>query len=208
VAVRCAGGVPIGFSFVTVSGWAAWATAAGTFAVAVAAVWVALWTNRRTVRRIREERRVDREREQLAEAYKVQVVQGERPAGGQRDSSPSVVVLVASVCNRGPYTITGVEVQFSPDGQSLVGPRSSVRVSSFADLPAGLRKPGDSSEERAMRGVLTPWDTGMRSETDPVGVQTLKGNYALVRWTDRRGTRWEHRLGKVRRIRDDEPWTP
>ena len=99
-------------------------------------------------------------------------------------------------------------MRFSPDGQSLVDPRSNVRVSSFADLPAGLRKPGDSSEERAMRGVLTLWDTGTRSETDPVGVQTLKGHCALVRWTDRWDQRWVNRLGKVRRIRDDEPWTP
>jgi hypothetical protein len=59
-----------------------------------------------------------------------------------------------------------------------------------------------------MRGILTPWDMGMRSESDEVHVQDLKGNYALVRWTDQWGQRWEHRLGEVRRIRDDEKWAP
>lgn len=39
-----------------------------------------------------------------------------------------------------------------------------------------------------------------------VYVQHLKSPYPLVRWTDRWGQRWEHRLGEVRRIPDDEPW--
>ncbi len=59
-----------------------------------------------------------------------------------------------------------------------------------------------------MLGILAPWDLGIRFESDEVHVQNLKGHYALVRWTDRWGTRWEHRRGEVRQVRDDEPWSP
>jgi hypothetical protein len=78
---------------------------------------------------------------------------------------------------------------FCLDGKHLVPPATSERVSSFGGLPPGLRKPTDTSQEQAMAGVLTPWDTGLRSESDEIGVQQLKGHYALVRWTDRWGRR-------------------
>jgi len=163
-----------------------------------------VWSHWQSVKRIEHEQR----REQLTEAYKVRVVQGERPADGQPDSKPSALVLVAIVRNCGRYTITRIEVGFSLDGRRLRSPPSNVRVSSFEDLPGGLRKRGDTSEERAMKGVLTPWDTGMRSESDQVNVELLKGHHAIVRWTDEWGKRWEHRLGKVRRIGDDDAWVP
>lgn len=99
----------------------------------------------------------------------MRVVQGERPASGQPASRPDALVLVAIVVNGGHYTITGVELQFSLDGKSRVSPRIDERMSSSAGLPEDLRKEGDTSEERAMRGVLTPWDAGMRSESDAVG---------------------------------------
>jgi hypothetical protein len=51
-----------------------------------------------------------------------------------------------------------------------VSPVTNERMSSFHRLPEGLRKQGDVSEEQAMRGVLAPWDTGMRSESDEVHV--------------------------------------
>jgi hypothetical protein len=40
---------------VTISDWAAIATAAGTFAAAAAAVWVASWTDRRAARWLQDE---------------------------------------------------------------------------------------------------------------------------------------------------------
>jgi len=46
-----------------------------------------------------------------------------------------------------------------------------------------------------MYGVLAPWDAVIRFESDEVHVQNLKSPYPLVRWTDRWGTRWEHRRG-------------
>jgi len=170
----------------------------------MAAVGIAGWSHRQAVR----ERARSHEREQLAEAYAVRVVQGERPAPGQPSSDPKALVIVAVVMNCGHYSITEVEVQFSPEGKSLVSPRTSDRVSSFTALPEELRKQGETFEERPMRGVLTPWDAGMRSETDEVGMQLLAGYYAVVRWTDRWGTRWEHRMGEVRRVHDGEKWAP
>ncbi len=70
--------------------WASIMTAFGTVA---AAVGIAAWSHRQSGKRIDGERR----REQFIEAYAVQVVQGERPADGQPDGKPSVVVLVAIV---------------------------------------------------------------------------------------------------------------
>lgn len=179
-------------------------TAFGTVGATVAAVGIAWWSHRQAL----SGRARSHEREQLAAAYAVRVVQGERPADRHSTLHPSLVVLVATVVNGGHYTITGVEVMFCLDGEHLVPPATSERVSSFGGLPPGLRKPTDTSQEQAMAGVLTPWDTGLRSESDEIGVQQLKGHYALVRWTDRWGTRWEHRRGEVRQVRDDQEWAP
>ena len=190
-----------------VSGGPSWTdimTAFGTVSAAAAAVGIAWWSHRQALR----ERVRSHEQEQLTEAYAVQVVQGERPADRHSTLRPSVVVLVATVVNGGHYTITGVEVMFCIDGEQLQSPATSERVSSFAGLPGGLREPTDTSQEQAMAGVLTAWDTGMRSESAEVPVERLKGHYALVRWTDEWGQRWEHKLGKVRRVREEEKWVP
>ena len=57
--------------------------------------------------------------------------------------------------------------------------------------------------EAPIRGVLVP-NQGVLFKSDTVHAQLLMDPYPIVRWSDRYGTRWEHRLGKVRRIRDDE----
>jgi hypothetical protein len=185
-------------------GWTDILTAIGTTAAVIAAVGIAWWSYLQA----RNERARSHEQEQLTEAYAVRVVQGERPADRHSTSHPSVVVLVATVVNGGHYTITGVEVVFCIDGEHLMPPATSERVSSFAGLPDGLRKPTDTSQEQAMAAVLAPWDTGMRSESGEVPVECLKGHYALVCWTDEWGQRWEHKLGKVRRVPGDEEWAP
>jgi hypothetical protein len=192
-------------------GWTDVVTALGTAGAAIGAVSIAWWSGWQANRRIDEERERARRREQFTEAYAVRVVQGERPAPGQAVSDPSVLVLVAVVVNRGSYTITGVEVRFSLDGRIVVPAVRNERVWSFKGLPEGLYKRGDISEERAMEGVLPPWDAGMRSESEEVPVQRLKAHHALVRWTDEWDQQWEHRLGKVRKVRkvrDDEEWKP
>jgi len=80
-------------------------------------------------------------------------------------------------------------------------------VSGFGRVPEQLRKEFDSRDETAARDILTPWDAGLRFEADAMEVRDLKSPYLLVRWTDRWGTRWEHKRGEVGQVRDDEPWT-
>ncbi len=114
------------------------------------------------------------------------------------------------VVNRGSYTITRIEAQFSYDGKRLTPPAGYRRLSGFGQVRPLLRKDWRPSSERAMYGILTPLDAGIRFESDEVDVRHLKSPYPLVRWMDRWGTRWEweHRLGEVRQIRDDQDWAP
>jgi hypothetical protein len=170
----------------------------------VAAVGIALWAEWRSGRRlavehergdrllaeeransraqIEEERRIAREREQLAEAYAVQVVLGEVYAG-ERDpvydepvqpDGDSLRRLAVMVVNRGSYTITRVEAQFSLDGMSLISHHAYKREPGFESVPVGLRAGWGPADERAMHGVLAPWDMAIRFETDTVHVKFLK----------------------------------
>lgn len=189
-------------------GWTDVVTALGTAGAAIGAVIIAWYSGRQAHKRIEEDRERSRRREQFAEAYAVQVVQGERPAVGQPVSDPSVLVLVGIVVNRGAYSITDVEVRFCLDGESLLPAIANERLWSFRDLPEGLYKVGDKAEERAMKGVLTPWDAGMRSESAEVDRRRLKAHYALVRWTDQWDQGWEHKLGKIEKISRNAPWRP
>ena len=195
---------------IPVAGAPAWAdimTAFGTVGAVIAAVGIALWSNRHA-RKVREE---EREREQLAEAYAVQVVLGERAAaerGEYDEPDDSVMRLAVIVVNRGSFTITGVEVVLSYDDQNWMPPVNFTRLSAFEDVEERLRAGWRPSPEGAMYGVLTPKDPGIRFETSDVRVEMLVNPYPLVRWTDRWGTRWEHRRGEVRQVRDGEEWTP
>jgi hypothetical protein len=180
-------------------------TAFGTVGAVVAALGIALWADWRTGQRlaaeqarsaaqlaeewalsaaqVEEERRIAREREQLTEAYQVQVVFGDAQAPGQ---DPEMKILAAFIVNRGRYTITRVEVQFSPDGASLLSHHRRRRVSSAGVLPSQLTGEGWAlkAEER-VPGVLTPWDAGVRVESDDVHERQLKSPYPVVRWVDR-----------------------
>lgn len=95
-------------------------------------------------------------------------------------------ILAAFIVNRGRYTITRVEVQFSPDGASLLSHHRRRRVSSAGVLPSQLTGEGWAlkAEER-VPGVLTPWDAGVRVESDDVHERQLKSPYPVVRWVDR-----------------------
>ena len=84
---------------------------------------------------------------------------------------------------------------------SLISRHRSERLSSFGDLPSGLRAGWDHvRSEPAMGGVLTPSDTGMRFETDDVDARHRASPYPVVRWQDQWGTFCEHRRGEVRQI--------
>lgn len=162
---------------------------------------------------LEEERRLALEREQIAEAYLVQVGFGERDPGqgapnAQGRRAPTEIrELAVMVVNRGRYTITRVEAQFAM-GNALTPHNEYTRLSGAETLPQELRKSFDTSIERPLRGVLAPWDTGIRFETDGIHGRQIAGWYPIVRWADRWGTHWEHKKGVVRQIRDDEPWAP
>jgi len=167
---------------------------------------------RHSTDQIEEERRIAQEREQLAEAYQVQVVLGENSVGGEPnqfgDLDGSVRRLAVMVVNRGSFTITRVEAQFCYDGVKLGFPQRSKRLTGFGQVRERLREGWSPSAEHALDGVLTPRDAGVRFESYQIPAGELGNPYPLVRWTDRWGTRWEHRRGEVRQVRDDEAWTP
>jgi hypothetical protein len=213
---------------------ATWLTAIGTLAVAVAAVWIALWSEQRTDRRVAEERkhgeeqlraerahgdeRLEKERqhvqdrEQLSEAYAVQVaaarMEGEPIAhDAHGDVAESEQIPVVVVINHGRYTITRTEAQFCLNG-NLATPHRREYLSSVNNLPPML-PPGQYRPLQGPEGgVLTPADIGLRFVGNVTVPLFMTGAYPLVRWTDQWGTRWEHRNGQVRKVADDEPWKP
>ena len=137
------------------------------------------------------ERQVAQDKEQLAEAYAIQVVMGERAAGeitysayGDALDDDSVKVLAVMILNRGRYTITRIQAQFSTNG-NLIPHHQFRRLAGFHGLPdellAGFHRPED---DRGYGDMLAPGDTGMRFESDSVHVQNISGPYPVVRWTD------------------------
>lgn len=221
--------------------WTDILTAIGTVGAVIVAVGIALWGERRSDKRVRdertrsnkaiederaygreqleEERRIAREREQLAQAYAVQVVLTEQPAGGDvfwNDFTPARQVdgveaevkrLAVMVVNHGAYTITRVEAQFCI-GNSMQQPRRYQRVTGFEVVPEILRAGFYPSPERPLRGVLTPFDEGIRFETDDIHEDHLVTPYPIIRWRDHWGTFWEHKRGVVRQVSESDPWQP
>lgn len=154
---------------------------------------------------LREERQLAKEREQLAEAYAIQVVLM-RTAREAPDASRLLALLV----NRSRQTVTQIEAQFSPDGQSLIPHHRQLRVPSYANLPPGM--PDDPQYVQPAKAAsssdrLTPWDAGMTIETDLIDLHTLTDPHVIVRWTDRWGTRWEHKRGDVRPVQPGAQWS-
>ena len=160
---------------------------------------------------IEEERRVVRDREQLSEAYSVQVVARRLSTEAVGEEAVPLEIYVAAVINHGHYTITGIEAQIlltSGGSPSLIPFTRREGVSSAEELTPVL---GDRSAPR-VRGSftdrLTPWDLAVRFESDPIAAAKLVGAEPVVRWVDQWGTHWERRLGEARHIPDGEPWAP
>jgi len=224
--------------------WASIMTAIGTVAVAMAAVGIALWSDKRTDNRIRDERefaksqlqaeisaagnrlkaqqeysasqlREERQREQdaeqLAEAYLVQVSLG--VSGPRRDpvlDDPSVQnlrQLAAVVVNRGRYAITGIEARFLICDVLSESRKSFIRRGGLDDVPEELRT--ELAEQVNPTRALSSRDVGMRFDlVYPVNVTNVQDASVIIRFTDRWGSRWEHRSGEVRKIAEDEDWKP
>ena len=193
-----------------------WMTAVGTCAAAFVALGVALWS----WRRVGDEQKRSTEREQLAEAYQVQVLlaeesvtlpTGTEPVNEFGDPVGIMRCLVAIIVNRGAYTITDVECTFrlASRSETLVHPCRTEWLSGFAGLPERLRS-GSLREPdfNPGRGRLAPWDTGLLFESDPMPGEQLHDSIPIVRWKDRWMISWEYRPGGVRQIGSDAPWAP
>jgi hypothetical protein len=203
-------------------------TAIGTVAVAVVAVAVALFAEWRAGKRVAaerahsdeqlreerersdarlaEERRLFQEQEQFAAAYAVQITLTRSGRIGKGEDEAER--LIAAIVNHGPQTITRVEVRFSPDGGSVIPARKQNQLPVDSNLPPNVLGPHHvmSAEAAASRDRLTPWDTGITAETDSLGVQRLTDPRVIVRWTDRWGTRWEHKRGDVHPVDESAQW--
>jgi hypothetical protein len=106
------------------------------------------------------------------------------------------------------FTSTALKAQFCCGGKNPEAPERSKRLTGFGDVRERLREGWNPAAEHALEGVLTPKDAGVRFESYLVPAHALDNPYPLVRWTDQWGTRWEHRRGEVRPVRDAEPWMP
>ena len=162
---------------------------------------------------LQEERTLARSLEQRAEAYQVQVVLAhstvDGPADLAGDPDHSVRHLAAMVVNHGNYTITGVDAKFVFSKVTRpVEPQRTEYFSGFVDLPPALRREWTASPAYAMQDVLTPRGTAIRFVSPAVPDRALADPFPVVQWTDYRGTRWEHKRGVVRPVREDEPWEP
>jgi len=187
--------------------WTARWTAIGTLALAAVTVAAIVTT---IIITAQDRRRADK-REQYAEAYKVRVLQAERDAGRPTDEvyeelSGSLKRLGAIITNGGAYTITGIEARLRLSDRSVAKFGGSERVTGTRDLDPRLTDGMTGLLEAASHGdMLAPWDVGLRFYSDPKPITPW---YPIIRWTDRWGKRWEHRLGDVRPIKDDAPWVP
>ncbi len=188
------------------------ALAGATLAAIITTIIITAQDRRRADRRLAAEQHDAQEREQLAEAYLVQVLQGERDTGPPTDPvyeepSGSVERLGAIVINRGRYTIIGVEARLRFANRNVVPFRGSERVTSTKDLDKRLSNGMTGLLEALSHSDrLTPWDVGLRFWSDPTSTRFTPGWYPIIRWTDRWGKRWEHQRGEVHQVRDGEPW--
>jgi hypothetical protein len=48
----------------------------------------------------------------------------------------------------------------------------------------------------------------MRFEANGIHKKHISGPYAVIRWTDRWGQRWEHKKGEVHKVTEGEQWRP
>lgn len=190
--------------------WTDVMTAFGTVGAVIVAVGIALVTDWRSRNQIAEERRLALEREQLAQAYLVQVVLGQhiRPDPEAGDEDPSEVRRVAvMVVNHGSFTITTIEAQLCTE-DSMIPYSYKERRASLAKVPELLATGYYRRMEQPLSNVLTPFDEGIRFQTDDIHTRHLINAYPVVRWTDQWGTRWEHKKGVVHRITDAAAWEP
>ena len=150
-------------------------------------------------------RRLASEREQFAEASRVEVVLAV-PRGGPTDLEPRPPLkLELTVKNHGSYAILDIEAMAWVEMLTGAGlfffsePRQEQR--SDALNPAS---PYWEPVHGSHPDWLPPWDARLIFEEDlPSPLKSGKEGapaYPIVRWTDRWGTGWEHMRGKLQQV--------
>jgi hypothetical protein len=218
--------------------WTDVMTAFGTVGAVIAAVGIALWTEWQSSKRIRaerkhaaatlnEERRLAQVREQLAQAYAIQVVEGHRTDTEEKaiqtlgPNAPASTRSAVFLVNHGSFTITDIRAWLRNEDGSLEESASAGRRTGFNNLPEEIRRHWSSSLELATATLLRPWDDGIVFVSKPFGtgpfgpaaewswlvpgLRPLFPSYWIVHWTDQWGTRWEHQRGSLRQVQGSEP---
>jgi hypothetical protein len=161
-----------------------------------------------------KERQTALDREQLAEAALVEVLNGRiHPVSDNLYNEPDLTIseLAAVVVNHGKYVITKVEVRFYFGPSRIAEDVSPTRAEwSTRGDGHGQGMAGTLNEPYENRGsrtaTLGPWDERLRFQSEPLNTEASATAYAVIRWTDRWRNRWEHQLGDVRKIEEDLPW--
>jgi hypothetical protein len=112
------------------------------------------------------------------------------------------------ILNGGRYTITQVEARLSPDGRSITSYDKTEHFSSYFQLPEPLLDGLEGPERDVRLSIITPSDLGLRFTHDAMAIRNIQGSYPIVRWRDHQGQKWEHKLGVVRKINENEQWSP
>jgi hypothetical protein len=149
---------------------------------------------------LEEERRLAGEREQFAEASSVEVVLAvpQGSIGFDKRTEAAAPQLKLTVKNHGSGAITGIRA-FAVD---------STGVFEFTDPRQAQRWDALNPNSQYVEPVpgahpdwLPPWSAQLIFENDlPDSMKDKKEDlavYPVVRWTDRWGTNWEHRRGKL-----------
>lgn len=171
-----------------------------TFAVVVTTIIVTVTDRRRASRK-----------DQLAQAGLVQVVRGERNAGEVdpvygEPVGPPTKRLGVMVVNHGAFTITDIVASARWPGDNERRPMArSERVNAASDLDTDVAGGMSGLYEGLRADRLTPWDKGVRFESEPARSLDVAVATPFVQWTDWLGLRWENELGRLRMISDKPP---
>jgi hypothetical protein len=158
---------------------------------------------------LREERERAHDAEQRGEAYAVVITPAKIPVkmadpDGAAEPSDDEVCPVAVVVNNGRFTITNLDARFGM-GTAIYPARQMEYYSGYPALPQELVS---GLVADAAISILPPGVAGIRFIGGAMTARDLHGVNPIVRWTDRWGTRWEHKRGKARPVDDSAPWQP
>jgi hypothetical protein len=158
---------------------------------------------------LQEERQRSHDAEQRGEAFAVLVTPSKIPAklaapAESAETGDGEECPVAVVINNGRFTITSLDARFARNAV-LSKCQQMEYYSAYPALPKELIS-GLVADPAI--NMLPPGFAGVRFIGGSMAAEELHDMNPIVRWTDRWGTRWEHKLGQVGPIAPEEPWQP